>query len=76
MYCCFLCLGQVLNVFIICVCLRVCVCYSRDSDLSTIISNLHHTRQHGMPEGQSASERSTSTGHTGRTVSEMCVRAV
>ncbi|XP_076132543.1 sterile alpha motif domain-containing protein 11 isoform X2 [Alosa pseudoharengus] len=25
---------------------------SRDSDLSTIISNLHNTRQHGMPEGQ------------------------
>ncbi|XP_047462751.1 sterile alpha motif domain-containing protein 11 isoform X3 [Mugil cephalus] len=37
---------------------------SRDSDLSTIISNLHHTRQHGMPEGQSASDHSTSTGHT------------
>uniref|UniRef100_A0AAQ5Z911 SAM domain-containing protein n=1 Tax=Amphiprion ocellaris TaxID=80972 RepID=A0AAQ5Z911_AMPOC len=36
----------------------------RDSDLSTIISNLHHTRQHGMPEGQSASDHSTSTGHT------------
>uniref|UniRef100_A0A8C2XK81 Sterile alpha motif domain containing 11 n=1 Tax=Cyclopterus lumpus TaxID=8103 RepID=A0A8C2XK81_CYCLU len=27
---------------------------SRDSDLSTIISNLHHTRQHGMPEGQTS----------------------
>ncbi|XP_028266647.1 sterile alpha motif domain-containing protein 11 isoform X2 [Parambassis ranga] len=37
---------------------------SRDSDLSTIISNLHHTRQHGMPEGQSASDHSTSSGHT------------
>ncbi|XP_039903407.1 sterile alpha motif domain-containing protein 11 isoform X2 [Simochromis diagramma] len=37
---------------------------SRDTDLSTIISNLHHTRQHGMPEGQSASDHSTSTGHT------------
>uniref|UniRef100_UPI0037E71C37 sterile alpha motif domain-containing protein 11 isoform X2 n=1 Tax=Semicossyphus pulcher TaxID=241346 RepID=UPI0037E71C37 len=37
---------------------------SRDSDLSTIISNLHHTRQHGMPEGQSASDHNTSTGHT------------
>ncbi|XP_053173163.1 sterile alpha motif domain-containing protein 11 isoform X2 [Scomber japonicus] len=37
---------------------------SRDSDLSTIISNLHHTRQHGMPEGQSASEHNSSTGHT------------
>uniref|UniRef100_A0AAX7VQL0 Sterile alpha motif domain containing 11 n=1 Tax=Astatotilapia calliptera TaxID=8154 RepID=A0AAX7VQL0_ASTCA len=36
----------------------------RDTDLSTIISNLHHTRQHGMPEGQSASDHSTSTGHT------------
>ncbi|XP_055078772.1 sterile alpha motif domain-containing protein 11 isoform X3 [Periophthalmus magnuspinnatus] len=34
---------------------------SRDSDLSTIISNLHHTRQHGMSESQS--ERS-STGQT------------
>ncbi|XP_055021857.1 sterile alpha motif domain-containing protein 11 isoform X3 [Boleophthalmus pectinirostris] len=30
---------------------------SRDNDLSTIISNLHHTRQHGMSESQS--ERST-----------------
>ncbi|KAI1892626.1 hypothetical protein AGOR_G00135510 [Albula goreensis] len=29
---------------------------SRDSDLSTIISNLHHTRQHGMPEGQPCGE--------------------
>lgn len=37
---------------------------SRDSDLSTIISNLHHTRQHGMPEGQSASDHNSSTGHT------------
>ncbi|XP_075951133.1 sterile alpha motif domain-containing protein 11 isoform X3 [Anarhichas minor] len=37
---------------------------SRDSDLSTIISNLHHTRQHGMPEDQSASDHNTSTGHT------------
>ncbi|KAI3357366.1 hypothetical protein L3Q82_015794 [Scortum barcoo] len=37
---------------------------SRDSDLSTIISNLHHTRQHGMPEGQSASDHNTGTGHT------------
>nr|XP_020474057.1 sterile alpha motif domain-containing protein 11 isoform X2 [Monopterus albus] len=37
---------------------------SRDSDLSTIISNLHHTRQHGMPEGQSASDHNTNTGHT------------
>ncbi|XP_022597243.1 sterile alpha motif domain-containing protein 11 isoform X2 [Seriola dumerili] len=37
---------------------------SRDSDLSTIISNLHHTRQHGMPEGESASDHNTSTGHT------------
>ncbi|XP_041655942.1 sterile alpha motif domain-containing protein 11 isoform X2 [Cheilinus undulatus] len=37
---------------------------SRDSDLSTIISNLHHTRQHGMPEGQSASDHNNSTGHT------------
>ncbi|KAM8862322.1 sterile alpha motif domain-containing protein 11 isoform 2-T2 [Spinachia spinachia] len=37
---------------------------SRDSDLSAIISNLHHTRQHGMPEGQSASDHNTSSGHT------------
>ncbi|KAM9751402.1 sterile alpha motif domain-containing protein 11 isoform 2-T2 [Menidia menidia] len=37
---------------------------SRDSGLSTIISNLHHTRQHGMPEGQSVSDHSTSAGHT------------
>ncbi|XP_029911130.1 sterile alpha motif domain-containing protein 11 isoform X2 [Myripristis murdjan] len=37
---------------------------SRDSDLSTIISNLHHTRQHGMPEGQSASDHNSGTGHT------------
>lgn len=35
---------------------------SRDSDLSTIISNLHHTRQH-LPEGTSASDRN-STGQT------------
>uniref|UniRef100_A0A8D3B8M8 Sterile alpha motif domain containing 11 n=1 Tax=Scophthalmus maximus TaxID=52904 RepID=A0A8D3B8M8_SCOMX len=42
---------------------------SRDSDLSTIISNLHNTRQHGMPEGQSASDHNTSTGSTGRTPS-------
>ncbi|CAG07524.1 unnamed protein product [Tetraodon nigroviridis] len=40
---------------------------SRDSDLSTIISNLHNSRQHGMPEGQSASDQGTRTGHTGRT---------
>ncbi|CAB1329634.1 unnamed protein product, partial [Coregonus sp. 'balchen'] len=38
---------------------------SRDSDLSTIISNLHHTRQHGMPESQPATDLSTNTGHTG-----------
>ncbi|XP_058497924.1 sterile alpha motif domain-containing protein 11 isoform X2 [Solea solea] len=37
---------------------------SRDSDLSSIISNLHHTRQHGMPEGHSASDHNTSTGNT------------
>ncbi|XP_052338802.1 sterile alpha motif domain-containing protein 11 isoform X2 [Oncorhynchus keta] len=37
---------------------------SRDSDLSTIISNLHHTRQHGMPESQPATDLSTNTGHT------------
>ncbi|XP_057682801.1 sterile alpha motif domain-containing protein 11 isoform X2 [Corythoichthys intestinalis] len=37
---------------------------SRDSDLSTIISNLHHSRQHGMPEGQSVSDHNASTGHT------------
>uniref|UniRef100_A0A3Q2XIK3 Sterile alpha motif domain containing 11 n=1 Tax=Hippocampus comes TaxID=109280 RepID=A0A3Q2XIK3_HIPCM len=36
----------------------------RDSDLSTIISNLHHSRQHGMPEGQSASDHNASPGHT------------
>ncbi|XP_077471573.1 sterile alpha motif domain-containing protein 11 isoform X2 [Stigmatopora argus] len=36
---------------------------SRDSDLSTIISNLHHSRQHGVPEGQSASDTNASTGH-------------
>ncbi|XP_029011417.1 sterile alpha motif domain-containing protein 11 isoform X1 [Betta splendens] len=43
---------------------------SRDSDLSTIISNLHHTRQHGMPEGQSASDHGTSTGHTDELLSK------
>lgn len=37
---------------------------SRDSDLSTIISNLHHTRQHGMPEGQSCSDLSLASAHT------------
>ncbi|XP_010873863.2 sterile alpha motif domain-containing protein 11 isoform X2 [Esox lucius] len=37
---------------------------SRDSDLSTIISNLHHTRQHGMPDGQPDTELSTNTGHS------------
>ncbi|XP_061657702.1 sterile alpha motif domain-containing protein 11 isoform X2 [Syngnathoides biaculeatus] len=37
---------------------------SRDSDLSTIISNLHHSRQHGTPEGQSVSDLNASTGHT------------
>ncbi|XP_060931257.1 sterile alpha motif domain-containing protein 11 isoform X2 [Limanda limanda] len=37
---------------------------SRDSDLSTIISNLHHTRQHGMPEDQSASDHNTSPGNS------------
>ncbi|KAM4611114.1 sterile alpha motif domain-containing protein 11 isoform 2-T2 [Polymixia lowei] len=37
---------------------------SRDSDLSTIISNLHHTRQHGMPEGQPASDHNSSSGRT------------
>ncbi|KAM9785630.1 LOW QUALITY PROTEIN: sterile alpha motif domain-containing protein 11 [Neosynchiropus ocellatus] len=36
---------------------------SRDSDLSTIISNLHHTRQHNMPESQSASDHNPSSGH-------------
>ncbi|TRY96621.1 hypothetical protein DNTS_024248, partial [Danionella cerebrum] len=30
---------------------------SRDSDLSTIISNLRHNRQHGMPESQPCSAR-------------------
>ncbi|XP_036802625.1 sterile alpha motif domain-containing protein 11 isoform X2 [Oncorhynchus mykiss] len=34
----------------------------RDSDLSKIISNLHHTRQHGMPEDQPATDLSTNTG--------------
>ncbi|XP_062248927.1 sterile alpha motif domain-containing protein 11 isoform X1 [Platichthys flesus] len=37
---------------------------SRDSDLSTIISNLHHTRQHGMPEDQSASDHNASPGNS------------
>ncbi|KAJ8016478.1 hypothetical protein DPEC_G00007630 [Dallia pectoralis] len=37
---------------------------SRDSDLSTIISNLHHTRAHGMPDGQPDTELSTNTGHS------------
>ncbi|XP_061759943.1 sterile alpha motif domain-containing protein 11 isoform X2 [Nerophis ophidion] len=37
---------------------------SRDSDLSTIISNLHHSRQHGVSEGQSASDHNASAGHT------------
>nr|XP_015823170.2 sterile alpha motif domain-containing protein 11 isoform X1 [Nothobranchius furzeri] len=37
---------------------------SRDSDLSTIISNLHHTSQHGMPDERSASDHSSSSGHT------------
>lgn len=37
---------------------------SRDGDLSTIISNLHHTRQHDTPEGQPASDHSTPSGHT------------
>ncbi|XP_028850641.1 sterile alpha motif domain-containing protein 11 isoform X2 [Denticeps clupeoides] len=36
---------------------------SRDSDLSTIISNLHHTRQHGMPEGQPCADISLGPGH-------------
>uniref|UniRef100_A0A9J8DM22 Sterile alpha motif domain containing 11 n=1 Tax=Cyprinus carpio carpio TaxID=630221 RepID=A0A9J8DM22_CYPCA len=40
---------------------------SRDSDLSTIISNLHHTRQHGMPEGQPCSDLSRASAHSGRT---------
>uniref|UniRef100_A0A8C8A1S5 Sterile alpha motif domain containing 11 n=1 Tax=Oryzias sinensis TaxID=183150 RepID=A0A8C8A1S5_9TELE len=43
-----------------------CLCYSRDSDLSSIISSLHHSRQPGMPEGESASDHSTSTARTGR----------
>lgn len=55
----------VLSFLYVCLCVYF-VCCSRDTDLSTIISNLHHTRQHGMPEGQSASDHSTSTGHTGR----------
>ncbi|GAA6071753.1 sterile alpha motif domain-containing protein 11 isoform X2 [Tachysurus ichikawai] len=38
---------------------------SRDSDLSTIISNLHHTRQHGMPEGQPCSDISLTSTHSG-----------
>lgn len=64
--------GLILKIFFLfslpCLCVRVCVCApaSRDSDLSTIISNLHNTRQHGMPEGQSASEHSSRTGHTGK----------
>ncbi|KAI7794113.1 sterile alpha motif domain-containing protein 11 isoform X1 [Triplophysa rosa] len=37
---------------------------SRDSDLSTIISNLHHTRQHGMPEGQPCSDLSLASAHS------------
>ncbi|XP_051518958.1 sterile alpha motif domain-containing protein 11 isoform X2 [Myxocyprinus asiaticus] len=37
---------------------------SRDSDLSTIISNLHHTRQHGMPEGQPCSDLSLASTHS------------
>ncbi|KTF94570.1 hypothetical protein cypCar_00003529 [Cyprinus carpio] len=39
-------------------------CSSRDSDLSTIISNLHHTRQHGMPEGQPCSDLSRASAHS------------
>ncbi|KAJ8371044.1 hypothetical protein SKAU_G00110720 [Synaphobranchus kaupii] len=39
---------------------------SRDGDLSSIISNLRHTRQHGMPEGQPCgrhkSDQSTNIG--------------
>ncbi|KAI5095665.1 sterile alpha motif domain-containing protein 11 isoform X2 [Silurus meridionalis] len=37
---------------------------SRDSDLSTIISNLRHTRQHGMPEGQPCSDISLTSTHS------------
>ncbi|XP_051962325.1 sterile alpha motif domain-containing protein 11-like isoform X1 [Xyrauchen texanus] len=37
---------------------------SRDSDLSMIISNLHHTRQHGMPEGQPCSDLSLASAHS------------
>ncbi|XP_073669164.1 sterile alpha motif domain-containing protein 11 isoform X3 [Paramisgurnus dabryanus] len=37
---------------------------SRDSDLSTIISNLHHTRQHGMPEGQPCSDLNLASAHS------------
>ncbi|KAG9269663.1 sterile alpha motif domain-containing protein 11 isoform X1 [Astyanax mexicanus] len=37
---------------------------SRDSDLSTIISNLHHTRQHGMPEGQPCSDITLASAHS------------
>ncbi|KAL6482919.1 hypothetical protein MHYP_G00077910 [Metynnis hypsauchen] len=37
---------------------------SRDSDLSTIISNLHHTRQHGMPEGQPCSDITLASSHS------------
>lgn len=59
---------EVLNGFVYFSCLLLlCACVSRDSDLSSIISNLHHSRQHGMPEGQSASDHNASPGHTGRT---------
>lgn len=44
---------------------------SRDSDLSTIISNLHHTRQHGMPEGQPCSDISLTSTHSGKTHLEL-----
>uniref|UniRef100_A0A672K4X2 Sterile alpha motif domain containing 11 n=1 Tax=Sinocyclocheilus grahami TaxID=75366 RepID=A0A672K4X2_SINGR len=37
---------------------------SRDSDLSAIISNLHHTRQHGMPEGQPCSDLRLASAHS------------
>ncbi|TSN03433.1 Sterile alpha motif domain-containing protein 11 [Bagarius yarrelli] len=37
---------------------------TRDSDLSTIISNLHHTRQHGMPEGQACSDFNLTSTHS------------
>ncbi|KAG9353158.1 hypothetical protein JZ751_017734, partial [Albula glossodonta] len=36
--------------------LPLALCSSRDSDLTTIITNLHNTRQTGMPEGQPCSE--------------------